>query len=128
MRFWIAEAAKQAREAANRMLVHVAASASVDQSTIYRFEKHEVFPDDIDLTVAAYADDLDIEPIQLWQTALDLWRESGDQANVTQIIERGDQTNAESAAKAGQAATAAARASRAPRAQSSRTPQPKQNP
>lgn len=82
MRYWVAEAAKQARVAADRKMVHVAAQASMDQSSIYRFENHHVFPDRIDLTIAAYAADLDIEPWDIWEQALKMWRESGDQASV----------------------------------------------
>lgn len=88
MSYWLARAAKAAREAADRKQVHVAASANKDQSSIYRFEQGKSWPQDTDLLVAAYADDLDIDPIDLWQAALDMWRESGEQANVAQLAAR----------------------------------------
>lgn len=73
MLFWLSRACKAAREAAGRKQVHVAASANVDQSTIARFEKQTAWPRHTDRVVAAYADDLDIEGIDLWQEAMRLW-------------------------------------------------------
>lgn len=75
MLFWLTRAARDARIAAGRLQVHVAASANVNQSTIDRFEKGGAWPRDTDRFVNAYADDLDIEPVQLWDEALRLWRE-----------------------------------------------------
>jgi hypothetical protein len=76
MLFWLAEAAKDARLAAKRKQVHVAASAGagVDQSTIARFEKHIAWPRDVDIIVQAYADDLDVAAVELWDQALKKWR------------------------------------------------------
>jgi transcriptional regulator of aromatic amino acid metabolism len=74
MLYWVAEAAKELRLGAGRKLVHPAASGNMDQSTLYRFERHQGQPESIDATVAAYADDLDIEPIEIWERALELWR------------------------------------------------------
>lgn len=74
MLFWLARACTSARKAAGRRQVHVAASANVDQSTIGRFEKGNAWPRHTDRVVAAYADDLDVHPIELWQEALRLWR------------------------------------------------------
>lgn len=76
MLYWIAEAAKQLRLGAGRKLVHVAASGDMDQSTIYRFERHHGQPESIDATIAAYADDLDREPIDVWELALEMWRDA----------------------------------------------------
>ena len=73
MLFWLARACKAAREAAGRKQVHVAASANSDQSTIARFEKATAWPRATDQIVAAYADDLDIDPLDLWQEAMRLW-------------------------------------------------------
>lgn len=79
MLIWLARAAVQAREGAQRKQVHVAASADRDQSSIYRFEQNAKgdgkWPRDTDRIVAAYADDLEMRPIDLWQTALDMWRD-----------------------------------------------------
>ena len=73
MLYWLAKACKEARMAAGRKLVHVGASANKDQSSVWRFEKGLVWPRDTDVFIAAYADDLDIAPMQLWQMALEMW-------------------------------------------------------
>lgn len=78
MKFWLARACEAARKAAGRRQVHVAASADVDQSTIARFERGAAWPKDTDQVVAAYADDLDIQPIDLWSEALRMWQEHRD--------------------------------------------------
>lgn len=75
MRYWIAQAAKRRRLNAGRLLVHVGASASRDQSTIYRFEEGDAWPRDADQIISAYAHDLDISPLELWEDALELWRD-----------------------------------------------------
>jgi hypothetical protein len=76
MAYWLSLACKQARETAGRLQVHVAASHNrgVNQSTIARFEDGVAWPRNPDQIVAAYADDLDVDPVQLWQEALDLWQ------------------------------------------------------
>lgn len=88
MLYWLARAAKELRIAAGRKQVHVAASIDKDQSTIWRFEKGEGWPRETDLFVAGYADDLDIEPIDIWARALDMWREHGQQATVEDLAAR----------------------------------------
>jgi transcriptional regulator with XRE-family HTH domain len=74
MMYWLAQAARELREAAGRKQVHVAASASMDQSTVNRFERGETQPAHVDTMIAAYADDLEIQPIDVWQRAIDSWR------------------------------------------------------
>ncbi len=71
---FLAQAAKAAREAAGRKQVHIAAELSSDQSTIYRFEQGR-WPRDPDQLIAAYAEDLDLDPRDIWAEALKLWRE-----------------------------------------------------
>lgn len=73
MVYWVAEAAKEAREEADRLQVHVAAGINKNQSAIARFEDHKNQPRNLDETIAAYADDLDIDPRQLWARALEMW-------------------------------------------------------
>ena len=75
MLYWLAAAAKELREAAGRKQVHIAAEADRDQSTIYRFESAEGWPRITDRIVAAYAADLDITPLDIWQLALQRWSE-----------------------------------------------------
>jgi hypothetical protein len=76
MAYWLSLACRQAREAAGRLQVHVAAShdRGVNQSTIARFEDAVAWPKNPDQIVAAYADDLDISPMDIWDLALSLWK------------------------------------------------------
>jgi hypothetical protein len=104
MRYWIAQAAKQRRLRAKRLLVHVGASASRDQSTIYRFEEGGAWPRDADGIVSAYADDLEIHPIELWADAIELWR-----ADLTQSRKDPAQAFAADAEEASQPPTGRAR-------------------
>jgi len=75
MLFWLAQAAKSARKTAGRRQIHVAASGvGKDQSTVNRFEKAGAWPRNPDQMVQQYADDLDIDPLDIWAEALRLWR------------------------------------------------------
>lgn len=76
MVYWLAKAAKELREAKGRLQVHVGASASRDQSTIWRFEQGAKWPRDPDRIVAAYAEDLRVHPSEIWSRAVQLWSES----------------------------------------------------
>ncbi len=76
MLVYLAQAAREAREAGDRMLVHVGASANMDQSAISRFEQASAWPRDPDKIIAAYADDLDITPLDIWKAALVLWAQA----------------------------------------------------
>lgn len=88
MRWWLGRAANRARLEADRKQVHVAAEMSADQSTVYRFEQGVGWPRDTDIIVAAYAADLDIDPMELWSLALEMWRESGSQAGLADLQAR----------------------------------------
>lgn len=89
--YWLARAAKQLREDADRKQVHIAAAMSIDQSSIYRFEQGRNWPRDPDLVIAAYADDLDLDdPRQIWDLALTMWREQGQAPNVDELVSRRD--------------------------------------
>lgn len=92
MIYWLARAAAQARENQERLQVHVAASLNRNQSTIARFELGETWPKDPDATIAAYADDLGIEPIELWTAALDMWKQA--QTEATEKKDLGPRSNA----------------------------------
>lgn len=93
MVYWLAQAAKELREAAGRKQVHIAASMSKDQSTVYRFEQGGTVPRDLDIFVAAYADDLDVRPSEIWARGLQLWRESGEEATVAELIKARDEAS-----------------------------------
>lgn len=103
MLYWLTQAAGQMREAAGRIQVHVAASLSVDQSTIGRFESGISWPRNPDKTIRAYADDLDIEPIQIWEEALRLWAEhrASTPPDAVQIVEQGSQQRQARPARSG---------------------------
>lgn len=71
---WLARAAKQAREDADppRKIIHIAVAADLDPSTVWRFEQGR-WPRDPDKIIAAYANELGIEPREIWVRAIDLW-------------------------------------------------------
>ena len=82
MREYIARVAREARESAGRKPYNIASAPpgmkGADPSTVWRFENEEGWPRDTDHMIALYAADLDLEPIDLWQRALDLWRSEED--------------------------------------------------
>lgn len=90
MLYWLATAAKELRETAGRKQVHIAASMSKDQSTVYRFEQGGSVPRDLDLFIAAYADDLDIKASQIWERALQMWKDSGEEATIDELMQAED--------------------------------------
>lgn len=71
---FLSEALKAARVAAGRKQVHVAAALDRNQSTIHRFESGLGYPQDLDAVIAAYADDLGVDVLVLWEAAIALWR------------------------------------------------------
>jgi hypothetical protein len=71
---FLARAARAAREERGRKPYHVAAQLDGDPSTVYRFEKGR-WPRDADAIIDAYAQDLDIEPIEIWLRAVQMWRD-----------------------------------------------------
>lgn len=89
MLFWLSRALTEARKTADRKQVHVAASASVDQSTLARFEKGVSWPRNPETFVDAYADDLGISAIDLWEEAIRQWRafREGGEGDPADIIE-----------------------------------------
>lgn len=77
MSYWVAEAASDLRRKRGRLMVHIAAELSEAESKISRFERHISFPRDLDETISAYARDLEVAAIDIWQHALDMWRADG---------------------------------------------------
>lgn len=86
MLHWLARAASEARRAADRKQVHIAASADMDQSSMFRFEQAKGWPRDPDKVIAAYADDLDVDPFQLWEQALRMWRDYREGSMTERVI------------------------------------------
>jgi hypothetical protein len=73
---WLPKAAREMREDAGRRTVHIAAPADLDVSTVNRFENGLTIPQHLDKLIAAYASEIEIEPIEIWQYALALWENS----------------------------------------------------
>lgn len=70
---FLARVAKQMREKDGRKPYHIAAELDKDPSTVWRFEQGR-WPQDVDAMIAAYARDLERDPLEIWTAALDLWR------------------------------------------------------
>src|SRR5256885_8070551 len=78
MAYWLAQAAKQARLAADKKPYELSALLHRDPSTITRFEQGRTLPPEIDRYLAAYAQLCGLEDNRaLWTTALELWYEHG---------------------------------------------------
>lgn len=75
MIFFLARAAKEARKEAGIKPARVAVSIDVDPSTIYRFERGQ-WPQDADLILSAYSNELRIEPREIWSRAIELWTDA----------------------------------------------------
>lgn len=76
--YWLAKACKEARQAKNVKVEHVAVLAGLSVDSVRRFERAETWPQDPDGLMAAYAELCGIEDaLDLYQRALDLWREHG---------------------------------------------------
>lgn len=80
MIFWLTLAARQLREDADAYEIDIASqigrarnSKPPNQSTISRFESGK-WSNDTDETIRAYARELDIEPMEIWARAVELWR------------------------------------------------------
>lgn len=71
---YIAAACRDARERQGRLQVHIAAELGRGEAAVQRFEAGKHWPRDPDAMVAAYARDLDIQPIDIWQEALRRWQ------------------------------------------------------
>lgn len=67
----LARICREARKEIPLKQVHIAARADVDQSTIARFERAGGWPQDVVRIINAYAEELDLDPWNLWQQALD---------------------------------------------------------
>lgn len=84
MRFWLANTLKELREGAGISLEAVAArskKAGTGHSQLSRFESHESWPREFDMVVAAYAAELGLDDSRdLWQLALERWRDYGTKA------------------------------------------------
>lgn len=75
MQDWIRQVLRERREQAGITLAQVEYATSRDRGNLSKFERgvsRELR--DLDGVVAGYADLLGVEPIDLWQEALDRWK------------------------------------------------------
>ncbi len=70
----LAWAAKQVRQRAHCRVADVADAAHVDAATVYRFERRQAYPQQIDGLIAAYATLAGVRPREIWRAALEHWR------------------------------------------------------
>ena len=63
---------KLARVDAGVKQSRIAAALDADQSTVARFEKGN-WPTDLERTVAAYADELDLDQAGMWRQIIEVW-------------------------------------------------------
>lgn len=72
----LAAAAKAARRRERCKQIEVAIRLGVHEDSISKFERALVWPQNPDATIRAYADELGINPLELWADALRRWEES----------------------------------------------------
>lgn len=72
-------AAKAIRRRHRVRQIDVALRLGVSESTISHFERGLHWPQSPDITIQAYADELDLEPADLWREALRRWDEQQQQ-------------------------------------------------
>lgn len=91
MAYWLGAIAHELR--ANRpykdtekplKAIHVASTADVTESTLSRFEngKNRGFPTDTEKIMDAYAAELEVDPLELWDAAFQAWRLATDGSTV----------------------------------------------
>lgn len=68
---------RDARERRGLRAIDVAITAGVSEATVSRFERGEGWPRDTDGMVAAYASELEVEPLELWRRAVGVDNRSG---------------------------------------------------
>lgn len=96
--YWLGQALKRLRqESPGLKQVRIAATAGVDQSTIWRLEEEaHRWPRHVEVIVAAYAEELELDPRDIWAFAFELWRHYGEAPTVSQLSGIGPRAVAES--------------------------------
>lgn len=67
--------ARELREAKDVLAVEIGARIRHTEGVVSRFERGETVPRNLDLMVQAYADELDLDPADIWQMTIKRWRE-----------------------------------------------------
>jgi hypothetical protein len=92
MRIYLARVAREAREEAGRKPFNIGSAPrgekGADPSTVWRFENEAAWPRNPDLMIDLYARETDLEPIELWTRALELWRQDVSQAGEQEAAAR----------------------------------------
>lgn len=77
MIYWLAQACREQRDRHELKQSAVAGALNMNQSSIHRFEKGS-WPHHPDEIVAAYARVTQVDVRDIWQRAIDLWRQHGE--------------------------------------------------
>lgn len=72
--FQLGLACRSARESAGLRQIDIATTAGTTHATVSRFEAGRRIPRDLDRLVAAYAEECEAAPYELWLAALDAWQ------------------------------------------------------
>jgi len=78
MMYWLGQTAKELRLGQEQLTADIAVIRRCDTSTVTRFEAGKMREIDVDLMIEAYSRALDVPEIEIWQRALDAWREHPD--------------------------------------------------
>lgn len=74
---WLGRVCRERREQHDPpvLQVRIAAALGVAQETVGKFERGQRWPRSPELVIGAYADELGAEPIEIWEEAVQRWRE-----------------------------------------------------
>ena len=105
MNYWIGNACKTARESAGLSREVVATILETDRTKLWRFEKGETWPNDLDRVVSTYASLTGrSHPATLWAEAAKMWeREPASSVDPQAAIERFAQQLSEAARRGARA-------------------------
>jgi hypothetical protein len=70
---WLTTAARELRVANGLKPVDIAVAYGSTESTIWRFEHRKGWPEHPDRMVEAYARQAGVEPLAIWERAMELW-------------------------------------------------------
>lgn len=71
----IGQVVRERRQAEHVKLVRVGAALDKSEGSLSRFESGQVWAE-LDAVVTAYANELGVEPVELWAEAVERWRKA----------------------------------------------------
>lgn len=74
MLYHLGQSLREQRKARKVKLVRVGAALDKSEASLSRFESGKTWPNDLDAAINAYADELDITPLEIWTAALAHWK------------------------------------------------------